>query len=180
MRRWWLWIVLLLSVGLNLGLFASLVIQRLRPPMPRVERGGMLAVRAGVERFADRLELEGEARRSFLERHRRFFESSREPFARLRRQRAELRQELTAAEPDRARAEQLIDEASTTYAELERELAGLVLDVRGLLSAGQQQQYLRFLERLRGFAGQGPAAGRPPLGERRRLRRPVIHSPDAR
>lgn len=180
MRRWWLAIALLLSVGLNLGLFASLVIQRLRPPLPRVERGGVAAIRVGVERFADRLELDGETRRAFVERHERFFESAREPRQRLTRLRAELRRELTAEEPDRARTERLVDAAAATYAELERGLAGLVLDVRGLLSAGQQQQYLRFLERLRVFAGQGPAAGRPPPRERRRLRRPVIHSPDAR
>ncbi len=168
MRRWWLWIALLLSAGLNLGLFSSLVIQRLRPPPPAPERGGLAAVRTGIERFADRLHLDDETRRAFVDRHEQYLDAAREPRLRLARLRTELRLELTAAEPDRAKTERLIDEAAATYAELERGIAGLVLDVRGMLEPGEQREYLRFLERLRFFVGQGQAPGR--LGPRNRLR----------
>lgn len=164
MRRWWLVLALLLSVGINVGILSVLVVHRLRPPRPPAPMPPVMT--AGVERFADHLGLAGEDRRRFVELQRGFFESTREGRERMERLRRQLRRELTARHPDRQRVAETLDELARTYAELEGAFARLVLDSRELLDPRQQREYLRFLARLRAGAGgvrPGPPPGRRPL-----------------
>ena len=74
MRRWWLVIALLLSVGLNVGILAAVATRRFGPGGP----GGQGAKQAGaanqpadplprLPQLANRLGLEGEERRKFLD-----------------------------------------------------------------------------------------------------------------
>ncbi len=78
MKRWWIVIALLLSVGVNVGILATLATRKLAsspppsadgpapPPLreeAREEEGGSFP---RVHRLADRLGLEGEQRRRFV------------------------------------------------------------------------------------------------------------------
>lgn len=159
MKRWWLLLALLLSVGINVGILSVLAVHRLRPARPPA---AALPPAAGVERLADHLELEGEERRRFVEIQRGFFESTREGRQRMHRLRRQLAGELTARRPDRDRVEAILAELTTTYAEIEGGFARLVLDTREILTPRQQRRYLRFLGRLRaGAEGRRPGPIRP-------------------
>lgn len=186
MKRWAVPIVLLLSVGINLGLIAGIAVRRLgREPAAAAQPFGQPAAQPspapedipgpetagpglmpgepppGLPRLADRLGLDGERRRRFLEVQWEFFQRANG----LRREQGELhremRRELTAAQPDRRRVERLLQESARIHLAQERALAENVLASRELLDARQEREFLRFLSRLRaGGSPQGPA-GRP-------------------
>lgn len=230
MTRRWLVIALLLSVGVNVGILATLAVERFRggagpsdgaaapaesgagDPAAPVEgtgsatgafpetgagpgpgrragpfpgRGGPPGagpfseppegVRREIERrldaLADRLDLQGDERREFLELQRRFF---RETFLQRQQvaahQRA-LRLELTAPEPDRERLSEIVDDLETARRSLDRALVDSVVASRELLAPAQEREYLRFLGRLRA-AGEGPRGGGSPGGPVPRRRPP--------
>lgn len=174
MRRWVLWIVLLLSLGVNVGILLTLALDRgggggteetveiprdltrelgteaagerpgFEPPGPR--GGGPMRV---LERLADRLELTGEPRERFLDLQRSFLRTGFEGRRQRWRLERELRRELTAPEPDRQRVEALVDELAATFRDMERNLASTVLETRDLLGPEQERLYLGFLQRLR-------------------------------
>ncbi|HEX7186204.1 MAG TPA: hypothetical protein VF756_30545 [Thermoanaerobaculia bacterium] len=180
MRRWWLAIALLLSVGVNLGILAVLLTHRGGPrperpvldepepgrpsdrPFPRDLDPGEPPSR--VVRLADRLGLEGEQRRRFISLQRRFFMET----LRLRTERAEiqreLRRELTSPEPDRERVQTLLRESARTFLALEQALARNVIASRELLDPEQEELYLDIVSRLRppGLGGQPPRNQRRP------------------
>lgn len=175
MRRWWLAIALLLSLGVNLGILAVLLTHRAGPraERPALEEPG--PGRPGNQRFpgeppprvvrlADRLGLEGEQRRRFIALQRRFFVET----VRLRTERAEiqreLRRELTAPEPDRERVQTLLRESARTVLALEQALAKNVMATRELLDPEQEELYLDIISRLR---PQGPGFGGQPRSQRR-------------
>lgn len=177
MRRWWLVIVLLLSVGLNLGILGAIVAARRGPrPEPREPRPAAEAMNPAADplprlpRLADRLGLEGEERRKFIDIQWDLFQKT----ARLRLQRGEvhreLKRELTGGEPDRQRVDQLLNESARIYRAMERALVDSVLASRGLLDPEQEREYLRFVGQLRvppnaggglGMQGQRPGPQRP-------------------
>jgi hypothetical protein len=173
MRRWWLAIALLLSLGVNLGIVSIVLLQRLRqqPPLARDLPG----VGRGIERLADHLHLEGEHRRRFIELQRRFFFETREQRGRLAELRRRLREELTSPRPDRQRLDETLGAVNRATAELDRSLVSLVLETREILSRPQQREYFRFLARLR--MGEPPVGGRRPG---RRERRPFRAPPEQR
>lgn len=178
MRRWWLVIALLLSVGLNLGILGAIIARRGPGPGPREPRppeemnppGGDPLPR--LPRLADRLGLEGEERRKFIDIQWELFQKT----ARLRLQRGEvhreLKRELTRDEPDRQKVNQLLNESARIYGAMERSLAESVLASRDLLDPEQEKEYLRFVGQLRvpnpapGFQGQGPGPQGQPRGNR--------------
>ena len=180
MRRWWLVIALLLSVGLNLGILGAIVAARRPPrPEPREPRPAEAIDPAGdplprLPRLADRLGLEGEERRKFIDIQWNLFQKT----ARLRLQRGEvhrdLKRELTGGEPDRQRVDQLLNESARIYRAMERALVDSVLASRDLLNEEQEKEYLRFVGQLRvpnaggglGMQGQRPGAQRSPGGDR--------------
>jgi Spy/CpxP family protein refolding chaperone len=156
MKRWWVWVVLLLSLGINAGILATLAAQRLRgperPPVPAPAPapGPDLGPAPSFEHLADRLRLDGEARGRFLEIQRRTFETLRAERQNLQAARIALRRELLADRPDRQRVEALLDDTGAAQSALERTLVSSLLDSRALLDAEQQQLYMRFVEdRLR-------------------------------
>lgn len=175
MRRWWLPLALLLSLGINAGILATLSVARWRerPPLdlPGPERPGAAGGGGGpaIERVADRLELAAEPRQRFLAIQRRFFEETREERFRLERSRADLRREILAREPDRARVDELLTSIGRSTAALDRALVRNVLDSRAVLDERQERLFLRFVvSRLR-----QPRLERPfRPGPRRPLRDP--------
>jgi Spy/CpxP family protein refolding chaperone len=160
MRRNWILLALLLSFGVNCGL-VGMAIVRHRPAAP-FERGVRPAPRAG-ERLADRLELEGETRESFLRLQRQLAERMRGGRREIERSRRELRRELTSAAPDRARAEELLVAIGREQAAMDRALVENVLASRELLDGRGEREYLRFIERfaetLAGARPPGPPGG---------------------
>lgn len=183
MRRWWLAIALLLSLGVNVGILAVVLAHRARPqpdrpvvqepepgrpgpdrPFPRDLDPGEPPPR--IVRLADRLGLEGEQRRRFIALQGRFFTET----VRLRTEQAEiqreLRRELISPAPDRERVQGLLRESARTFLALEQALARNVIATRDLLDPEQEEIYLDILSRLRppGARMQG---GQPPRNQRR-------------
>lgn len=163
MRRWWLLVALLLSLGMNLGVLASLGLGRWRAPNPLA--AGRLTDRSpNVDLLADRLGLDGPPRQQFLAMHRRFFETVRQSRTQLVRLRRQLHRELVAANPDRGKIDRLLRELARTQLRVEQALAENTLASREILSPQQRRLYFRFLaSRLR--PGQrNPSNPRPPGG----------------
>lgn len=201
MRRNWLFLALLLSVGLNCG-FLGMGLMRHRmlapadrdrfdrsdpsnrsdrsdrfDPSDRAEHGERPPGRQGA-RLADRLELEGEQRERFLGLQRTLAETVHAGRLRIDEARHDLRRELISPQPDRIRIEALLGDIVREQEILDRALVENVLAARELLDGPAEREYLRFVERFGGaFAGgRPPGPGgrggmRPRFGERR-LRTP--------
>lgn len=180
MRRWWLVLALLLSVGLNIGILAAVAARRLGPqgakqaaganqpdPLPRLPQ------------LANRLGLEGEERRKFLDIQWNLYQETSHLRLTLGETHRNLRHELVQPQPDRARVDSLLEESSRTYLALEKSLVGNILATRDLLGPEKEKQYLRLIGQLRipNPGGFGPNAGfgggkkqRPAQRLRQRLR----------
>lgn len=162
MRRWWLVLALLASLGVNLGLVAVQVVRAravATPPGPGPEPGGP----DPGGRLADHLRLEGEERQRFLGLQRELAKVLREERGEIVRLRRELRAELVAPAPDRARVDRLLVEIGGRQTALDRAFADNVLESRRQLAGPALDAYLRFVER---FNPGRPGAGGEPLRER--------------
>lgn len=171
MRRWWLVILLLLSVGINAGLLAA-VLARRQPPPP-IEAGEPGQPPPRLARLANRLGLEGPQRRRFLAIQWSFFQET----SRLRFERGEvhreLRRELTAPNPDPARIEELTQRSAHLHLGLEQALVRNLLSTREILGPEQERLYLDLIGRMRlPEAGLGPGGGGAPPERRPRPWRP--------
>jgi hypothetical protein len=177
-KRWWLVIALLLSLGVNVGILATLALsgggdraaveEGPRSDLPRPGRphggppgaGPSRGPGAGrpplpeiaerrLERLAGELGLAGAERERFLEIQRGLLADG----ARLARERfrlqAELRRELLADEPDRERIGRLIGEIAAVFTRLEESTATAILDSRELLDPEQERRYLEVASRIR-------------------------------
>lgn len=168
MRRGWLVVALLLSLGVNLGLVGAAVVRR--HALERWER-----IRMGEERppegfgrrIAERLDLGEAERERFVAVQRALVERTAEGRRRIGELRRELRRELLAAAPDRPRIDALLDELGREEAALNRAFVDSVLDSREVLGARRTEAYLRFLERFAPGPG-GPPPPREPFGPLRR------------
>jgi heavy-metal resistance protein len=166
-RRWWLVIALLLSVGLNLGILAAIAARRAGPPPQRPPKEDLPNPPAGgdplalLPRLADRLGLEGEDRRKFLDIQLDLYRETSRLRVQLGEVHREVRREMTRDQPDRQRVERLLSGSAQTYLALERSLATHVLSTRDLLDADQRRQYLALVGRLR-VANPGPGLGMGP------------------
>jgi hypothetical protein len=185
MKRWWLVIVLLLSLGLNVGILAAVAARRLGP-------GGAGAKAPGaanqspdplprLPQLANRLGLEGEERRKFLDIQWNLYQETSHLRLQLGETHRNLRHELIQPQPDRARVDALLEESSRTYLALEKSLVANVLATRDLLGPEKEKQYLRLIGQLRipnpggfgpnaGFGGGQKRPGRPGQKMRQRLR----------
>jgi hypothetical protein len=166
--RWWLVIALLLSVGLNVGILAAIAARRNAPP-PEVRAPKTPEIAPGKDplpmlpRLADRLGLEGEVRRKFLDIQWNLFQETSRFRLQLGEVHREIRREVTRDEPDSRRIDQLLNESSRIYLALERSLVSNVLATRKLLDAEQERQYMVLISRLRiAGAAAGPALGDGP------------------
>lgn len=175
MKRWWLLLALLLSVGINLGLLAAFAVRRPGPPPgPEAGRptlpplGGLGAGAdplARVVRLADFLGLEGEERRRFVDLQLSFYQETLKLRAEMGEANRELRRELASPRPDRERIGHLLERSSRIHLRLERALAGNVLASRELLDKRQEQRYLWLIGRLRPAGPLGLFSDRPPRRE---------------
>lgn len=177
MRRWWVVIALLLSLGVNLGLVAAVATRRIaarqdRPPDgPRPGPGPQDLEGEPLPRFrrmADHLGLEGQERRRFLDLQRQLFEETLRVRMRQAETQREVRRELVSREPDRERINTLLQQSARDFLTLEQALAKNIVATRSILSPDQEEEYLRFIARMRppGMGGFGPPQQQPP---RRRL-----------
>jgi hypothetical protein len=182
MRRWWLVIVLLLSLGLNVGILAAVAVRRLGPGGQGAKQGGAANQADPLPRLpqlANRLGLEGEERRKFLDIQWNLYQETSHLRLQLGETHRNLRHELIQPQPDRARVDGLLEESSRTYLALEKSLVSNVLATRDLLGPEKEKQYLRLIGQLRipNPGGFGPNAGlgggqqqRPGQRLRQRLR----------
>ncbi len=167
MKRWWLIVVLLLSLGVNLGLLASRAWQR-RPPADSPPPATAEEPPRFALRMAGELGLEGAERQAFLDRQRRFFEQTLDARDRFGRLQAELRQAVIAENPDREAVDELLAQISTAHVDLERAFVDNLLDTRELLGREQGGRFMRLLQRLRSSRERDRLRGdRPSWRERR-------------
>jgi hypothetical protein len=159
MSRWWLVIALLLSVGLNVGILAAIGARRAVMPGPQGARSQQGAVDPAkpanndpvprLARLADRLKLEGEPRRKFLDIQWNLYQETTRLRLDLGEVHRALRKELTRPDPDRQRVEALLAESSRLYLALERSLVNNVFATRELLGPEKEAEYLKIVGRLR-------------------------------
>lgn len=174
MRRSWIFLALLLSVGVNCGLLGMAIV---RHRWANTDERGDRPVQRDGARLADRLGLEDGTRESFLQLQRELVERVRTGRREIDSARRDLRRELAAPVPDRARIEVLLVAIGKEQDGLDRALVENVLAARELLDGPAEREYLRFIERF-GAAIAGPrrpgAAGTPggPLRQRFRERGP--------
>jgi hypothetical protein len=157
-KQWWLAIALVLSIGTNLGVLATLAIVHKANPQQQVVRPGNPGQ---LQLLADRLGLTGEQRRRFLERQRRLLHDTVLPRKRMGEIRLALRAELIAARPNRQRIDLLMHEASDTFIELERLLTDCVLETRAALPPEAEKRYAELISHLK-IEGPGALGRLPP------------------
>jgi Heavy-metal resistance len=178
MTRWWLVIALLLSVGLNVGILAAIAARRAGPPAQggRPPQGGQSPANPAnadpvprLGRLADRLKLEGDQRRKFLDIQWNLYQETTRERLQLNEVHRELRRELTRPNPDRQRVDGLLAESSRIYLSLEKSLVGNIFATRELLGPEKEKEYLKVVGRLR-IPNPGPGlanpAGPPPAQRR--------------
>jgi hypothetical protein len=159
-RRWWLVIALLLSVGMNLGLLVGLVLNS--PAVARQQQEALRPAAPGrVQQLADRLGLKGEVRQRFVQRQRQFFAETGAPRARLPEIRRQVRAELIRPHPDQARIDELLREGSEIFLSLERAVVANVLDSRRILGPEEERRYVDLISRLQ-LEGPGQLGRLPP------------------
>jgi hypothetical protein len=168
MRRWWLVIALLLSVGLNVGILAAIGARRAavlagkgaRPPVEAANPGADPVPR--LTRLADRLKLDGEPRRRFLDIQWNLYQETTRMRLQLNEVHRALRREMSRPAPDRQRVDGLLNESARIYLALERSLVSNVFATSDLLDPEQQEEYLKIVGRLRvpGPAGIGNAGAK--------------------
>ncbi len=166
MRRWWLVLALMLSLGINAGVVAMLIVERLRATAVARNETPPPMLQGVVERLGVRLGLQGEDRRRFVQVQRAFVEGTWRQRRRLLALREELRHELILDEPDREKMDRLLAEASRIQAELDRALVDMALEVHEILPPEKRQFFLRELGRLREGGGGIRRPLRPRDGER--------------
>ncbi len=179
MRRWWLVIALLLSIGMNVGLLAAMVLNG--PGASGRQQAALRPAAPGrLQQLANRLGLRGEMRRGFVERQRQFFAETAGPRARLPQLRRQVRAELTGPRPDRAEIDRLLRESAGLYLQLERSVVANVLDSRAVLGPAEERRYVELIGRLQlegpGQLGRLPQAQWPWWW---RFRRPPTAAPPA-
>lgn len=178
MKRWWLVMALMLSIGVNVGIFAS----RLLPPKeapssteapepgqeppaetggeprdpgegppPRIRDGGPAdrPIPRIIHRMADELGLEGEKRGRFVELQMQFLRQTFQNRQQLQRSEMRLRRELMAEPPNRPSVRESLEQMTRARAQMERAFVESVLETRELLDPEQTRKYLHLIGRLR-------------------------------
>ncbi len=175
MKRWWLVIALMLSVGINAGILVTLAFYARASTrdatagstvvVGETPEGGPITGAAGdplprggrppiIRRMADELGLEGDKRAAFTEVQRTFFDQTLAARSRMARLQHEIRGEVTSQDPDRDALDRLLVELSAAHTDLERAFVTNLLDSRELLDGDQERRFMHFLRRLRGVRGE--------------------------
>ncbi len=154
MKRWWLIILLLLSLGINVGFLARQAL-RSGPPgsQPQIsaedDERQMRGLPPVFRRLADELQLQGEERERFLELQRELLRQTfvgRQEVSRLQK---ELRRELVSRQPDRERIDHQLEALARAHFQLEKIFVDHLLDTREMLEPRQERLFMRFMSRLR-------------------------------
>ncbi len=180
MRRWGWIFALLVSVGLNVGILATLWVTRGqatqppgegRPPsntteepsrpappiVPDPPSGSTRPVPSNpppkLRELAERLGLSGEQRERFFALQLRMIATMRDGRGQIQRLRREVRAEMLSARPDRDRIEERLAAIETAQIAMERQTVRTILDTRELLDGAAERQYMTFITRLRLGAG---------------------------
>jgi len=182
MRRGWVLVALLLSLGVNLGLLGAAWMRRDAIGLRREAPPGELRMPAEPgRRVAERLGLDPDQSERFVAIQRRLIERTVEGRRRIGAIRAGLRDELRADAPDAARIDEALAALAREEAALNRAFADSVLESRQVLDPEQVERYLHFLERFsQARGGPGPGARESPrdgLRERGPARRPRRPAP---
>ena len=164
MKLSWLWIVLAVSLGINVGILATLGVQGADKEKESEKKTGEISPDDRTGPIADRLGLEGEEREKFMQLQRGLVESSQGHREELEKMRREVRKELREDEPDRDRMDSLIADMAEISAAQEREYVETVMTTREILDDEQQGVYLQFLAQARARGGEG---GRPGTQQQR-------------
>ena len=159
MRRWWLVIALLLSVGMNIGLLIDLALNR--PGVAGRKPAEAHPAPGRVQVLANRLGLQGPPRRGFIAQQHQYFAEAAAPRARLQNIREEVRTELIRPQPDTARIDRLLHEGADVYLQLERSVVSNVLSSRALLGPIEERRYVDLISRLPLDGGGGQVGGIP-------------------
>jgi hypothetical protein len=170
MKRPWLIVALLLSVGINIGVLATIGLARARGGPRSLDRSDRPPIDRPdgppVERLASRMGLEGESRERFVSLQREFFAS----FVAMKREHDEihhqLRREVGDDVPDEERIDGLLERSARLNAQMERAFIENVVEVREILEPEQEAIYFRVLEQMR--RGGGGPRGPGERGGRRR------------
>jgi len=161
MRRGWLVLALLVSLGVNVGLVGVGLARRAGLERWQRVRVGLEAPPPGMaQRLAERIGVPAARRERFLAVQRRLVERTAAERREVARLRFALRGELLASVPDRARIDELLTALAAREAELSRALVAGVLESREVLDGRELELYLRFLERAAPGSG-GPGRGGP-------------------
>lgn len=160
MKRWWLVIALVLSIGMNLGLLIALALSS--PAFVQQQQAIMRPAAPGrLQQLANRLGLEGEVRQRFVQRQRQFFAETAVPRTRLQEIRRLVRAELIRPRPDAAHIDELLREGSDIFLMLERAVVANVLESRRMLPPEAERKYVDLISRLQ-LEGPGQLGRLPP------------------
>jgi hypothetical protein len=198
--RWWLVVLLLASVGLNVGLLAQR--SKVRAWAERTAVSGPNAPERStgdakvegrrpaesslpfIERLADEVGLQGEPRRLFVERQRVFFDRTREVRQALRRQQRQFRERMLEPAADRAELERQLAELAASQQALEKAFVDNYFETRDLLDPEQRERFGKVVHRLRQlrwerYEGEGGERRRRARRERRAAEREAEAREDA-
>ncbi len=170
MKRGWVWVALLLSLGINMGILATIGMSRARQ-QDRYERPRDGGEAQPAERLANHLRLEGEDRQQFLEIQQQLFRTVQRHRQELGRLRAEIRREVMSDSPDPAEVDGLLGRVGEIHMDLDRAMVESVLATRKILTPEQQERYFQVLERIQRasewMGRRGGPGGRPARPDRR-------------
>lgn len=172
MKRAWLTVALLVSLGVNLGLVGVGVARRVASHRwERIESGDERPPADLGRRLAERIGVPEERRQRFQEIQRKLIEQTARERREVGRLRLEIRDELMSPQPDSGRLDDLLRQLAEREAQLNRAFVDSVVESRGVLDDEEMRLYLNFLERM-GPGQRGPRGPRSD-GPRRFERRPL-------
>ena len=152
MKRSWMVVALLLSVGVNIGILATIGVNRARADRPAGSRADRWEGERRASRvlgLAERLKLDEETKPVFFEQHRQFFDSLQSIRREIGETKEMLRREVGSPSPDPERIDALLARSAELNARMERAFVDNVFAVRQILDEEQQEAYLRILQRGR-------------------------------
>ncbi len=158
MKRWGLILLLLLSVGVNIGILSTLGVSRLRRPEPRDRAFRPPQPPPEVRSLPGRFGLDRAEAETFRELHRTFFEKTTEGQREAFRLRRELADELTSEAPERERLDEILDRIVANERAREEAFVELTMGARELLGGEGSEAYRRFV-RQKMVRGPGPSDG---------------------
>lgn len=162
MKRWWIVLLLLLSVGLNAGLLAQRRHEKREREARIEERQARAAERRGerepqarpladrlIARLVDKVGVQGENREKFIALQKDFFARTLATRERLRGSQKALRENLRSEKPDRPLADRQLAELAAAQEEIEAAFVDNYFAASALLDQDQQKRYREWIAEIR-------------------------------